>query len=271
MTDYSLYIVATPIGNLKDISQRAVETLEIVDCILCEDTRVSEKLLRAIGISGKKLIVYNDYTASKIIDRIIHGIISEKLKFALISDAGMPLISDPGYKLIQSCIENKVSYTVVPGASSVLSALVLSGMPSNNFMFCGFVNPRKLEVLSKANTTLVMFESTSRIAKTISQIAKFFDNRKIAIVREITKIHEEVIIGKASELIERLAENPIRGEAVIVIEPPIDINSDNTLSEHKDLIMDLRERISDSELSTIISKHLKISRNSVYNFIKSCL
>lgn len=274
MIHHSLYIVGTPIGNLKDISQRAIETLAMVDCILCEDTRVSSKLLRAISIPSKKLIIYNDHTAHSVIDHVVHCIVSEKLKFALISDAGMPLISDPGYKLVQSCIKNKIRYTVIPGASSVLSALVLSGMPSDNFMFCGFVDIKKLESLAKINTTLVMFEATSRIAETIAAMDKFFSNRRIAIVREITKIHEEVIVGSASELVERLKLNPVKGEAVIVVAPRDDEGDDAdqngiVLYEYKGLINDLRAKFSVSDLSAILSKHLKISKNSVYNFIKN--
>ena len=259
-----LYVVGTPIGNMDDISRRAVDVLSSVQCILCEDTRVSNKLLKHLGIQ-KRLLVYNDYSAKKVIDKI--GCDLNKTDYALISDAGMPCISDPGYKLIQYCIKHEITYTVIPGASAVIAALVLSGMPSDKFMFVGFANVKKFAELADIDNTIIMFEAPTRIHQTLHAINEHFKDRKMAIVREITKIFEESIRGTPEELINIMQQKKIYGEIVIVIEPPSN-NTKEQLESYKDMILALKNKCSISELSTILSKHTKINKNTIYNYIK---
>lgn len=263
----SLYIVGTPIGNLGDVSKRAVEVLGLVNFVLCEDTRVSEKLMIAIGVHAN-FIIYNDYSVQKVIPKIIESMKNKEATYALISDAGMPLVSDPGYKLVNACIENEIPFTTVPGPSSVISALILSGFPSDRFMFCGFADDKKFDEISKINSTIIMFESPRRIIKTVQKIGQNFGERKIAVIREITKVFEERIIGSSSEVLDHFSINSPRGEMVIVIEPPR-LEERVWLEAHLGLINDLNGILSDSDLSSILSRHLGVSKNSVYNFIKN--
>lgn len=265
----SLYIVGTPIGNLGDISKRAIETLRKVDFVLCEDTRISGKLMKTIGINTK-FIVYNDYNAQKIIPSIIEAMQNRQIVYALISDAGMPLISDPGYKLVNACIRNNISFTTVPGCSSVISALILSGMPGDRFMFCGFADDKKFNELVRINSTLIMFESSKRIEKTLQKINEFFADRDVVVVREITKIFEECIRGSVPEILDYFKLHVPRGEMVIVLSPP-KTDYSHCLKQSLELIKDLKGKIPDTELSSIIAKHLGLSKNSVYNFIKTLL
>ncbi|MDR0744566.1 MAG: 16S rRNA (cytidine(1402)-2'-O)-methyltransferase [Holosporales bacterium] len=260
-----LYIVSTPIGNLKDFSERGKETLAEVDIILCEDTRVTRKLLENIGVE-KKLITYNDHTARSIIPNIINSM-KKDITYALVSDAGTPLISDPGFKLINACIKNNIKYTAIPGACSVITALVLSGQATNRFLFDGFAELQNLEELSKINSTIILFESANRINKTLENIKLYFDNRTISIVREITKIFEEVITGDCDYLLAHIAQNPLKGEIVIVISSPLQAQN-SKLYELKPLIEDLKDKISTKTLSEILSKFSGLSKNSIYNFIE---
>lgn len=264
-----LYIVGTPIGNLGDISKRAIEILQCVDYVLCEDTRVSDKLMQSIGLQ-KKLIVYNDHNATTVIPLVIDVMKNQNMKYALISDAGMPLISDPGHKLVNACIENDIGYTTIPGPCSVISALIMSGFPSDRFTFSGFADPKKFDEIAKINSTIIMFESPKRLLKTLQLLTCHFAGRRVAVVRELTKIFEEVVLGNTcAELIKHFTENAPRGEIVIVIEPPILSESQILQNDAKTLISSLRGKISDSELSSVISNHFNISKNAVYNFLKT--
>ncbi|MFK7840534.1 MAG: 16S rRNA (cytidine(1402)-2'-O)-methyltransferase [Bdellovibrionales bacterium] len=220
-----LYIVATPIGNLGDISIRALDTLCAVDVVLCEDTRVSGKLMSHYGVDAK-LETYNDHSdAGKrgaILSRIHNG-----TKFALISDAGMPLISDPGYKLVSELIEVGCFVTSISGANAPLSALQLSGMPSDAFSFIGFLPSKAgarrayLEAWAGAQGSLLMFESANRLKASLKDIHVVFHDRRVAVVREISKKFESVVFGSAAELLELYeAEGLPKGEIVLVIEPP---------------------------------------------------
>ena len=234
----TLYVVGTPIGNLGDFSPRAVEVLSNVDVIAAEDTRVTKKLFSLLGLSLQKMfIVYEDHSENdkfqEIIDFINHGKV-----VALVSDAGSPLISDPGYKLVRECRKQNIKISVIPGACAVVFALQLSGLPTNRFMFAGFVpNKEKARIdlfseLKAINTTLVLYETANKIEKTLSALEKIMPNREIAIVREITKMYEECLSGIASVLISRIKENPLKGELVLVIEPPHEVdNTDIDLAE----------------------------------------
>ena len=219
-----IYLVATPIGNLSDISMRAIETLKNVDIIACEDTRNTIRLLNHFEIKGH-LTSYHEYNK---IDKAYE--LCEKVKegknIAFVSDAGMPAISDPGYELVEIAYKEGLEVTVVPGASAVVSALAISGISSRRFAFEGFLpadkNEKKeiLTELSQESRTLILYEAPHRLLKTLKELFEYMGDRNIAIVREITKLHEEVLRGKLADIIadyesEKIA---IRGEYVLVIE-----------------------------------------------------
>jgi 16S rRNA (cytidine1402-2'-O)-methyltransferase len=217
-----LYLVATPIGNLKDITLRAIEVLGDVDAIACEDTRVSSKLLNHYGIS-KPLLSYHDHNADQMRPRLL-GLLKEGKKVAYITDGGMPLISDPGFKLVRECQKESISYTVIPGPSAPLMALCLSGIAPEPFYFCGFLPSKQgarqkaLEEIKTIQATLIFFESPKRVVSCLKDALHLFGNREGAVCREMTKIYEEARKGPLSSLIEYYEENPPRGEVVIVIE-----------------------------------------------------
>ena len=219
-----IYLVATPIGNLSDISIRAIETLKNADIIACEDTRNTIRLLNHFEIKGH-LTSYHEYNK---IDKAYE--LCEKVKegknIAFVSDAGMPAISDPGYELVDIAYKEGLEVTVVPGASAVVSALAISGISSRRFAFEGFLpadkNEKKeiLTELSQESRTLILYEAPHRLLKTLKELFEYMGNRNIALVREITKLHEEVLRGKLADIIadyesEKIA---IRGEYVLVIE-----------------------------------------------------
>ena len=260
-----LHIVATPIGNLKDFSERGIQVLSSVDAILCEDTRVANKLLQNTGVKTS-LVIYNDHNALSIIPKIISSMKNESKTYALISDAGTPLVSDPGYKLVNACIENKIPYTTVPGACSVIAALVLSGLPSNRFLFDGFADSKKFKELSKTHSTIILFESSNRTVATLKNMKSYFNDRTVAVVREITKIFEESIRGSLDFLINHFQENPPRGEIVIVISPPPE-NKDKRLCELLPIINGLISKVSTKELSEVLSNYSGLSKNNIYDFI----
>lgn len=264
---FQLYIISTPIGNLEDISLRAIDTLKLVDHILCEDTRVSIKLLQHLGIKGN-LMVYNDHNALEVIPKVIELIKSKGLTFALISDAGTPLVSDPGYKLVNACIENDISYTVIPGASAVTSALILSGLPSDRFTFAGFADSSKFNKLSSINSTLIFFESPNRVVKTLESMRGVFPNRTVAVVREITKMYESTIRGNYDSVIEHFKGNQPKGEFVILLSPPVR-SVDDDIRSLIPLIDGLIDKLSKKDLSALLAKYSGISKNSIYNFLSS--
>ncbi len=219
-----LYLVATPIGNLGDISLRALQTLENCDLIACEDTRQSAKLLSHYNIKTKT-IAYHDHNAHKQLPKLIKALQDGK-SVSLVSDAGTPLISDPGFKLVQACQEKDIAVTTVPGASAVLSALILSGLKSDSFTFLGFFPQKKGEAekllarMTDVPATLIFFESAKRLTKTLQILHNFRPDCDICVARELTKIHEDIKRGKASELIDFYQHTgPPKGELVLLIEP----------------------------------------------------
>ncbi len=221
-----LYLVATPIGNLGDISARAVDVLKSADTIACEDTRNTQKLLTLLGIAGKKLTAYHNFNAEKACPKILERLRNNEM-VALVSDAGMPLVSDPGYKLVQECIDNGIYVTSVPGACAFLTALQLSGLPSHRFLFNGFLPPKttarkkELEILANVPATLIFYESPQRLAETLADMADVLGNRQAAVVREITKKFEQTVRGTLSGLIDGYRQNGWpKGEIVIVVAPP---------------------------------------------------
>lgn len=217
----TLYLVPTPIGNLKDITLRALEVLSQVDLILAEDTRTSAKLLRHFDISTpmQSFHMHNEHRVlNSILDKLSNGV-----RMALVSDAGTPAISDPGFLLVRACIKHNISVECLPGATALIPALVNSGLPCDRFIFEGFLPPKKgrqtrLESLSQDKRTIVLYESPHKLIKTLTQIGEFFgSSREISVSRELSKVHEETIRGTTKSVLNYYSENPPKGEIVIVI------------------------------------------------------
>jgi 16S rRNA (cytidine1402-2'-O)-methyltransferase len=220
-----LYIVATPIGNLGDISLRALSVLARADLIAAEDTRHSRKLLTHFGISGE-LTPYHEHNAAKERPRLISRIKAGQ-SVALISDAGTPLISDPGYKLVRKAMDQDLMVTSIPGASATLAALTMSGLPTDTFLFAGFLPPKsgprksRLEQLQDVPATLVFFEASSRLGKALADMALVLGPRAAVVAKELTKLHEALARGTLTELAAGFtADEELKGEFVIVVAPP---------------------------------------------------
>lgn len=219
-----LYIIATPIGNMGDISFRAIEILKSVDVVLCEDTRTSSKLLHHYGIDVPKL-AYHEHNEKEMRAKVVSMIKEGGKKLALISDAGTPLISDPGYKLIQECVKNDISFTSIPGACACINALVLSGMPSDKFLFAGFLpsksSARKTAIreIEDITATVIFYETANRLVDSLKDIKEVLGDRNLAVARELTKKFEEVRRGVISELVDFYEKNgEPRGEIVLILE-----------------------------------------------------
>ncbi|UTW55483.1 16S rRNA (cytidine(1402)-2'-O)-methyltransferase [Kordiimonas sp. SCSIO 12610] len=234
-----LYIVATPIGNLEDLTPRAKRVLENVDYIACEDTRISSKLLNAFLIK-KPLIAYHEHSSSKDRERLLNKL-QQGETIALISDAGTPLISDPGYKLVAEAQDLKIAVYAIPGAAAVTTALSIAGLPTDRFLFMGFP-PNKQQArqkwfdgVSKIQASLVFYESTRRLPECISDAYTVFGNRMAAVCRELTKKFEEVRRDNLLSLMEYYRDNGApKGEAVVIIGPPENIDDDALLSFDQD-------------------------------------
>ncbi len=219
-----LYIVATPIGNLDDLGLRAIATLRAVDLIAAEDTRHSRRLLQHHGIDTP-LVSCHEHNEAKRVDELLQKI-ADGQQIALISDAGTPLISDPGFRLVRAARERGVRVSPIPGPSSVMAALSAAGLPSDRFLFCGFLPAKagerasRLRELRDFQTTLVFFESSHRIMAALAQIDEIFGARKCVIAKELTKLHENFLDGSAAELRARLERDTAlqRGEFVVLID-----------------------------------------------------
>lgn len=221
-----LYIVATPIGNLGDISHRAVTTLRGVAAVACEDTRVTGKLMQHIGLK-QRLIRYDDHASDATRDHILSLAAAEPI--ALVSDAGTPLISDPGYRLVRAAREAGIAVTSIPGPSAAIVALTLAGLPSDRFLFGGFL-PNKakaradvLAELGAVRATLVFYETAPRLADALAAIAEVLPGREVSVARELTKKFEECRTGMPAELIAHYAAHPPKGEIVLLVAPPGDV------------------------------------------------
>ncbi|MBO7508680.1 MAG: 16S rRNA (cytidine(1402)-2'-O)-methyltransferase [Alphaproteobacteria bacterium] len=234
-----LYIVGTPIGNLSDMSPRAIDVLKNVDLIAAEDTRVFGKIATHFDIKTRRISCH-EHNECDVIDGLIERVRAGE-SVAIVSDAGMPGISDPGFRAVRAARDAGVPVFVVPGPTAVVSGLVLSGFPTDRFTFCGFFDEKKLRMDNHIRHTIVYYESPNRVKSTIAAIARVMPERKIAIVREITKIHEETIIGYPADLVNI---DPPRGEIVIVVAPA---------PEHK---------MSDSEISEIVNNVVATSTKS---------
>ncbi len=218
----TLYIVGTPIGNLDDITVRAINTLKSVDVILAEDTRQTLKLLNHFDIS-KHMISYHRHNEDEKISKVVEFLDNDK-NLALVSDAGMPVISDPGQNLIKYLVEHKYNIEVIPGVTALVTALVKSGLDSTRFTFEGFLSVNKkqrkerLKSLSNETRTMIFYEAPHKIIYTLKDMLEYFGNRKICIARELTKLHEEFRYTSIEESIEEIEKNGIKGEIVLLIE-----------------------------------------------------
>lgn len=222
MNQGKLYIVATPIGNLADITFRAVDTLKDVDFILCEDTRITSRLLNHYQIS-KELVSFNARTEEKKINVVLERI-HKGDNCALVSDAGTPSISDPGIRLVNAAQQQAIEVVGIPGANAAVLALSIAGLPTDSFIFEGFIpqkkgRQKKLKELSEESRTIVLYESTYRIKKLIDELNKYMPDRYIAVCRELTKIFEEVWKGYPINLLDAIESKTIKGEFVVIISP----------------------------------------------------
>ncbi|MCG9480141.1 MAG: 16S rRNA (cytidine(1402)-2'-O)-methyltransferase [Actinomycetia bacterium] len=268
----TLFVCATPIGNMEDASFRLISTLGKVDVIAAEDTRTARKLLDRYQIGRKKLISYHDFSSQ---DKImaIAGYLQRGTDVALITESGMPAIQDPGYKLIRYCIEHNLNLTVIPGPNAALSALILSGFAPDSFLFVGFVpkakakRKSKLQQLKRLPFTLIFYESPHRVADFLKDLYQVYGDRKVCIARELTKVYEETIRGKVSEVLSVLERRQLKGEIVVVAEGCSGETIKNfTDQEIRQRLVDLMsEGLSKKAAMKIIRGQYDIDRQTLYN------
>lgn len=261
-----LHIVATPIGNLGDLSPRAAETLRLADLILAEDKRVTAKLLAHVG-TRTRMQVYNDFSDQQDRREIVDRLGSEAI--ALVSDAGTPLISDPGYKLVRAARDAGHRVTTIPGPCAAVAGLTLSGLPTDRFLFLGFL-PAKAAARAQAvadiatlRATLVLYESGPRLRATLDALSSTLGERDAAVVREITKLHEECVTGTLKELAGRYADHQPKGEIVVVVGPPPEMETAS--DEEIDRMLDKAlKKLSPSRAAAEVAKQLNVPRKRVY-------
>jgi 16S rRNA (cytidine1402-2'-O)-methyltransferase len=260
-----LHVVATPIGNLGDLSPRAAETLRSADRILAEDTRVTAKLLAHIG-AKVPMQRFDDHSSEAERDRII-AMLADKA-IALVSDAGTPLISDPGYKLVRGARTAGHAVHTIPGPSAVIAALTLAGLPTDRFLFLGFLPAKAkargdtIDEVAAIRATLVMYESGPRLGDTLAALAQRLGPRDGGVAREITKLHEECVTGTLPELAKRYASSPPKGEIVIVIGPP---EAAEATDDELDAALDeALEHASPSRAAAEVAERLGIPRKRAY-------
>jgi len=264
-----LHLVATPIGNLADITLRAIETLAAADLIACEDTRVTAKLLRAHGITTRTT-PYHEHNADRAGPDLLRRL-EDGQAIALVSDAGMPLISDPGLKLVRRAAASGVRVTVVPGPSAPLAALVLSGLPSDRFLYTGFLPTRQaarraeLERLASIEATLVVFESPRRLAASLDDMERILGHRDVCVARELTKLHEEVRRGTLADVAAhyRAAAAP-KGEVVVVIGPPAKDAATIDWPEIDARLMAAIESMSVRDAAAMVAEACGVKRREAY-------
>jgi 16S rRNA (cytidine1402-2'-O)-methyltransferase len=261
-----LYLVATPIGNLRDITLRALDVLGAADLVLAEDTRVTGKLLKAHGISAK-LDRYDEHSAQRVRPRILTSL-AGGARVALVSDAGTPLVSDPGYRLVSEAVAQGLSVFPIPGASAVMASLVVAALPTDRFLFAGFPPPRQaarrtfLEALAPVPATLVFFEGGSRLAASLSDMARCLGPRKAAVARELTKLHETVIRGPLDELAADPQLAAPKGEIVVIVDrgerPAV------SADEADAAIAEALTRLAPGAAAAEVAKTLNLQRRELY-------
>jgi 16S rRNA (cytidine1402-2'-O)-methyltransferase len=266
-----LTITATPIGNLGDLSPRARASFENADIIACEDTRHTGLMLSRLGIKAQKMVAYHDHSSKAVTERLLSAM-EEGRSITLVSDAGTPLISDPGYRLVRGCRERAIAVTAIPGPSALLAGLTLAGLPTDKFFFGGFIpsgvaaRQKELIALLGIPATLVFYESPKRIMGTLTILETVAADREIAVARELTKLHEECRIGRAKDLLAFYeAEGAPRGEIVLIIGP----SAGTFTTDDKALKQMLQRALADGnsrrDATDIVSKASGISRRRVYS------
>lgn len=260
-----LYIVATPIGNLGDITRRATDVLSRCNVIACEDTRVTHKLLRHLGIS-KPLWRYDDHSADVDRDRLLDAMQGSAV--ALVSDAGTPIVSDPGYRLVRAARERGIAITSLPGPSAPVMAMTLSGLPSDRFLFAGFL-PQKdmarravLEELAPVRSTLIFFETAPRLDRSLAAIEDVLPGRDVAVARELTKLYEECRSGSPAELRAHYDAHPPRGEIVLLVGPPVAKPVDSLDADA--LLLAALEHEKPSQAAGSVAKATGLDRRTLY-------
>lgn len=264
--EVALYLIPTPIGNLDDITLRAIKTLESVDVIFAEDTREIKKLLNYLKIS-KKIISNHDYNEKNNCEKLL-SFLNKGHAVGLVSDRGTPIISDPGYNLVKVAIKNNYNVIALPGPTALIPALIASGLEPLPFLFYGFLNKKEnlkikeLEKLKYLEYTIIFYESSHRLLLTLENILKVFGNRKISISREISKRFEEIYRGETKEIIKIL--NNVKGEMVIVVEKNKKETKYDNLSIIEHINLYLKEGLDTKEVIKKVAKERRISKNEVY-------
>ncbi|QDM40098.1 16S rRNA (cytidine(1402)-2'-O)-methyltransferase [Altererythrobacter sp. TH136] len=260
-----LYIVATPIGNLGDITLRAAEVLRACDGVACEDTRVTGKLMKHLGAS-KPLWRYDDHASDKDRARLVESMHTRSV--ALVSDAGTPLVSDPGYRLVREARAAGIAIVTLPGPCAAVAGLTLSGLPNDKFLFAGFLPVKDkaradaLRDLAAVPATLVFYETAPRLLKALAAIAEVLPAREVAVARELTKLHEECRTGSPEELIAHYAAHPPKGEIVLLIGPPGE-NAPNA-SDAEALLVEALETLKPSQAAAQVAKATGLDRKNLY-------
>ncbi|MEZ0324072.1 MAG: 16S rRNA (cytidine(1402)-2'-O)-methyltransferase [Hydrogenothermaceae bacterium] len=265
-----LYVVATPIGNLKDITLRALETLKIVNYIACEDTRHTRKLLNYYGITNKKLISYHDYNEEKVAPKILNILQNEDV--ALVSDAGTPCISDPGYNIVKLCRENSIDVIPIPGVSALTTAISVSGLPTDKFFFVGFLHQKESQKTKQLKGyiglgyTFIFYESPARILNSLEIINNIDRDAKIFIGKELTKIHEKFFYGTVEEVINSIKQSKenLKGEFVIVVYPSEKEEEIDIEEEVKQLLLSGK---SAKDITKLLTAKYNLPKNKVYKII----
>lgn len=263
----ALYVVATPIGNLGDITLRAINTLKQCDFVVCEDSRTTAKLLKNLEIK-KPFLVYNDHSDQLVREKILNLILQGKA-LALVSDAGTPLISDPGYKLVAFLLENNCQVLSVPGACSAIAALSVSGIASDRFMFVGFIPSGSLakenffKDLVNIDSSLIFFETSNRLIASLETMLKTFGNRIACVSREITKIYEQTKKANLTDLITFYQQNPPRGEIVILLSPPPK-RGEVSFAEIDEKLKQGLKTMKPKDLVSLVADNLAVNKKLVY-------
>jgi 16S rRNA (cytidine1402-2'-O)-methyltransferase len=264
----ALYLVATPIGNLADISLRALAILARADLIAAEDTRHSKRLLSHFGLRAD-LTPYHEHNAEKERPRLLARLRAGQ-SVALISDAGTPLVSDPGYKLVREALDDGLIVVSIPGPSASLAALTSSGLPTDTFLFAGFLPPKsgarraRLETLKSAPATLILFESTSRLGKSLADMADLLGAREAAVAKELTKLHESVTRGRLDRLAAAFSGETLKGEFVVVVAPPAEDQAEPSDEMIEEQLVKALKLDSFRDAVRSVAEVLNVSRARVY-------
>jgi 16S rRNA (cytidine1402-2'-O)-methyltransferase len=261
-----LYIVATPIGNLGDITLRAADVLRRCDGVACEDTRVTGKLMKHLGVS-KPLWRYDDHSEHRDRERLVETLRSRAV--ALVSDAGTPLVSDPGYRLVNDCRAEGIAVTVLPGPCAAIAGLSVSGLPNDRFLFAGFLPSKEkarrdvLAELAVVDATLIFYETAPRLTKSLAAIGEILPDREIAVARELTKLHEELRRGLADGLIAWFEAHPPKGEIVLLIAPPLEMQQASA-ADADALLLEALQTSKASQAVAQVAKATGLDRKLLY-------